>query len=179
MWSPELTHLYSGLMLALDDNYTFIYTKDNQNQFQSLFFVHKQSQKLLKSNEKVLVLNCTYWTNQFKISLLDVLRVTALNTTSYVGFCFMTKKERKNYVWVLQNLQALCNSLKIEAPKVIVMDHELTLMNTIAEVFPTPNMTSLLCVWHVNKAIFTRCRTGFTDVEWSFLLLSFSSGTKP
>jgi len=36
-----------ALMLTLNDNYFFIYMKDNQNQVQSLFFAHKQSQKLL------------------------------------------------------------------------------------------------------------------------------------
>ncbi len=43
-------------------------------------------------------MNCTYQINQFKLFLLDILEVTALNTIYYVGFCFITKKERENYV---------------------------------------------------------------------------------
>ena len=85
-------------MLALDDNYILMHTKDAQNYVQSLFFVNKQSQKLLKSNEKVLIMNCIYQINYFKLLLLDILECTALNTTYYVEFCFMTKKERENYV---------------------------------------------------------------------------------
>jgi len=49
-------------------------------------------------------MNCIYQTNKFKLSLLNILEVMALNTIYYVEFCFMMKKERKNYVWVLQNL---------------------------------------------------------------------------
>jgi len=140
---------------------------------QSLFFAHKQSQELLQSNGEILLMNCTYQTNKFKLPLLDILGVTALNTTYYVGFCFMVKEEREDYVWVLQNLRALYNSLGIEAPKVIVTDRELALMNAIAEVFPTPNTRGLLCIWHVNKAIFTKCRTGFSDTNWDHFLAAW------
>jgi len=111
-------------------------------------------------------MDCTYRTNRFKLPLLRILGITALKTTYYVGFCFMAKEEREDYIWVLQNLRALYNSLGIEAPKVIITDRELALMNAIAEVFPIPNTRSLLCIWHVNKAVFTRCKAGFTDMKW-------------
>ena len=46
-------------------------------------------------------------------------------------------------------------------------------MNAIAEVFPSPNTRSLLCIWHVNKAVFTRCRAGFEDTDWERFLAAF------
>ena len=77
----------------------------------------------------------------------------------------MIKKDRENYVWVLQNLWALYNSLEIEISKIIVMNQELILMNIIVKIFPTSNTRDLLCIWHVNKAIFMICRTKFSDTD--------------
>ena len=41
----------------------------------------------------VLIMDCTYKTNRYKMPLLDIVGVTALNTSFYVGFCFVFKDD--------------------------------------------------------------------------------------
>ncbi len=165
-----------ALMLRLDDNYTSAHTKDAGNRIQHLFFSHKQSQELLRVNNDVLIMDCTYRTNRFKLPLLDIIGCTALNTTFYVGFCFMSQEKEEDYIWVLQNLRNLYIGLGIEPPKVILTDCEKALMNAITNVWP--NTQGLLCLWHVNKGIFAHCRTGFNDKEWVGFLAAWNAVTK-
>jgi len=61
-----------------------------------LLFVHKDMLKILCKNSKVLIMNCTYKTNKYKMLLLTICEVTFLGTTFIVGFVFLDK-ETKNY----------------------------------------------------------------------------------
>jgi len=61
-----------------------------------LFFVHKSMLEILCKNPKVLIMNCTYKTNKYKMPLLTICEVTALGTTFIVGFAFI-EKENKDY----------------------------------------------------------------------------------
>ena len=66
-------------------------------QLKYLFFVKKSSQLMLELNCKVLILDATYKTNRYKLLLLVITRVTALNTSSYVGFAFMKAEYTPDY----------------------------------------------------------------------------------
>jgi hypothetical protein len=57
---------------------------DEQGRFTSLFFSHTFE------FPTVLVMNCTYKTNKFKMPLLNVVRVTACNTTYFLCFAFLS-----------------------------------------------------------------------------------------
>jgi len=53
---------------------------------------------MLKRNSEVLIMNCIYKINRYKMSLLIITEVTALNTSFFVGFCFMEAEKTANYV---------------------------------------------------------------------------------
>ena len=61
-----------------------------------LFFVHKSMLEILCKNPKMLIMNCTYKTNKYKMSLLTICEVIALDTTFIVDFVFI-EKENKDY----------------------------------------------------------------------------------
>lgn len=48
-------------------------------------------------------------------------------------------------------------------PNVIVTDRELALMNVISRVFTTT--THILCRWHINKNVLTKCKKLFLTKE--------------
>ncbi|KAH7846079.1 hypothetical protein Vadar_009520 [Vaccinium darrowii] len=82
--------------------------------------------------------------------------------TFSVAFGFMDGEKENNYTWVLDKLKDMMdpNSLL----EVVVTDMELALMNAIARVFSKD--THLLCRWHIDKNVFTKCRRKFDDKTW-------------
>ena len=55
-------------------------------------------QKFFRENHEVLLMNCTYKINKYKISLLIIIEVISLNIIFYVNFCFMKEKRHNDYV---------------------------------------------------------------------------------
>lgn len=123
-----------------------------QGHLTHLFFASHQALRLFESYPEVLLLDCTYKTNRFKMPLLNIVGFTALNTTFYLSFVFLKGEQEDDYVWALQQLK---NKTSI-SPKVMITDWELALMNAIKTVFP--NAQHLLCQWHIQKNILAKCK---------------------
>ncbi len=103
-----------ALMHQLDENdWIYAFQKDRLNQITHLFFSKKSSQSILKINYEILIMNCTYKTNRYKMSLMIISDQIALHKNFYVVFCFMTKKKQNDYVWVLQQLKHFYHQLKL------------------------------------------------------------------
>jgi hypothetical protein len=143
------TPMESLISVLKDFNYAIDYLTDHIGRVTHLFFAHPASIKLLNQFPEVLLLDCTYKTNKFKMPLLNIVGTTCLNTSFYVAFCFLTSEEEDSYVWALERLKILFrNSLKVD---VLVMDRELALINAARSVFS--GARRILCVWHVDKNI--------------------------
>src|SRR5207249_1861593 len=65
------------------------YCTDVQGRVTHLFFANPKSIELLGLYSEVLLLDCTYKTNQFKMPLLNIIRTTCLKTIFYIAFCSM------------------------------------------------------------------------------------------
>ncbi len=63
-----------------------------------LFFTSKCMQKLLRENFEILIMNCIYKINKYKMLLLIIIDVTSLNIFYYVVFCFMKGESFDDYV---------------------------------------------------------------------------------
>lgn len=59
------------------------------DELEYLFFTPKCMQLLLAEYYEVLIMNCTYKTNKYKMPLLIITEVISSNTTFYVEFCFI------------------------------------------------------------------------------------------
>jgi hypothetical protein len=71
--------------------------KNHENHIIHLFFVKMSSEILLKTNYEVLIMNCTYKTNRYKLSLLIISEQTAMHINFYVTFCFMQTEITTDY----------------------------------------------------------------------------------
>ncbi len=55
-----------------DDDWTYAFQKSSRNQITHLFFSKKSSQSILKTNYEVLIMNCIYKTNKYKMLLMII-----------------------------------------------------------------------------------------------------------
>ncbi len=81
-----------ALMMALNKqkDYGMTYKLDKDLCNQRLFFAKTTSQKVLKFNYEVLLMDCIYKTNVYKMPLCIITGVTPLNTTYYVAFAVLS-----------------------------------------------------------------------------------------
>ncbi|XP_028102309.1 PKS-NRPS hybrid synthetase CHGG_01239-like [Camellia sinensis] len=141
-----------------------------------LFWVHPVSLDLLRTFPRVLIMDCTYKTNRYRLPLLEIVGVTATHMTFSVAIAYLQTERVDNYAWALQTLRDLIDDSVL--PEVIVTDRELALMNAIDNTFP--NARHLLCRWHINKNVLTKCKKMFETKEkmdkfntvWNYLILS-------
>ena len=66
-----------------------------------LFFVSQLSEQILKISWDVILLDCTYKTNHYRMPLCVISGVTGLNTSFYIGFAFVSSETYTDYCWVL------------------------------------------------------------------------------
>ena len=87
------------LMKNLDrDDWYFCFTTDKRDQVTQLFFFRILSMKILKLNFEMLVMNCIYKINKFKISLLIITKQTDINTSFYDICVYFTW--RRNFLQI-------------------------------------------------------------------------------
>ena len=99
---------------------------------------------MLELNCEVLILDATYKTNQYKLSLLVITGVTALNISFYVNFAFMKAEYTLDYTWVMEQLRAVYDKLSLLYSAVLLTDCQLALMNACGIVFPEAKR--MLCI---------------------------------
>ncbi len=80
------------------------------------------SQKTLQSNHEVLMMNCIYKTNRYRMSLFVIIDQTKLNIIFYVAFVFMTHEYLSNYEWILQQLKIIYVKLSLLFFTIFVID---------------------------------------------------------
>lgn len=113
--------------------------KEYNDELQFLFFTPECMQKLLRLNMEVLIIDCTYKTNRYKMPLLIIIGVTALNTTFYVAFCFMKGESYSDYEWVIEALVRLYDHLNLSYPITVISDGDKALSSTLSHVFAEQN----------------------------------------
>ncbi|GAU37191.1 hypothetical protein TSUD_30560 [Trifolium subterraneum] len=117
---------------------------------QDIFWAHPESIKLFNTFPTVLMMDSTYKTNKYKMSLFEIVGVTSTEESYNVGFAYIANEKEDNFVWALETCKSLLIS-KETFPKVIVTDRDKSLMNVVAKVFP--NSTALVCRVHVYKNV--------------------------
>jgi hypothetical protein len=148
-------------------NYISDYRTDSIGRVTHLFFAHPRSVELFQQYPDILLLDCTYKTNRFKMPLLVIIGSTCVNTSFFVGFCFLPKEQEEDYVWALEQLKMLY--FPGVRTGVMLMDRELALINAVRAVFPST--IRLLCVWHVEKDIQKKASKAFEQAEDSTAFL--------
>jgi hypothetical protein len=153
-----------ALMYELrDKGYRYEYQCDGDNNISHLFFAHPFSLQLCNLYSTVILMDCTYKTNKFKMPLLHVVGMTPFNTTFSICFVLLKEEKEADYVWAIEQVCRLFSDGNL--PETIVTDRELALMNALQLLLP--NSTNLLCAWHINKNVTAKCKPSFeTGQDW-------------
>jgi len=129
--------------------------------------------ELLQTYHHVFLMDCTYKTNMFNMSLFNIVGLTSTNSTFFGAFAFLQTETEEDYKWALMKLLTVLGG--VPSPKAIVTDRELALLNAIPLVFPQAK--NILCLWHVNKNVRTRCKKHFPKDEWEPFKISWNAVT--
>ena len=93
-----LTSIQALLKFLDQTKYYLQYEKNEADQITRLFFFKNFFQQILSVNLEILLMNCIYKINKYRLSLLVICDVTTINTIFYVIFCFLSSEYIENYV---------------------------------------------------------------------------------
>ncbi|KAL8488206.1 hypothetical protein ACS0TY_024479 [Phlomoides rotata] len=152
------------LMQKLEDNDYFFHHRrcEMTNVVKDRFFAHSESVALLHAFPDILLMDCTYKTNRYKLPLLEIVGVTSTCKTFSIAFTYMKSECADNYLWACDLLKKIMHGPHGSyLLRVIITDRELTLVNAVADVFPTSK--HFLCRWHISKNILTGTKKKFRN----------------
>lgn len=126
----------------------------------AVLFAHPESLAYLQAYPDTLILDCTYKTNKYGMPLLDMIGVDACQRSFCIAFAFLNGESEQDYFWALDRLKSLYEICNAQPPSVILTDRCIACINAIGTCFPSA--TSLLCLWHANKAVLRHCQPAFS-----------------
>ena len=143
--------------------YTSKLRLDDGGRVNGLFLALNEVVKLAKRFDGVFLLDCTYKTNKFGMPLLNFVGIACTNQTFNAAVAFLPDEQEESYKCALREFSS------IASPRVIAIDRELSLMNAIAVTFPM--CKNVLCIWHINKNVGSKCKGFFKkEDEWKIFL---------
>jgi len=128
-------------------NSLFEIEADSQNQLKNVVFSSPKMKELFLKFDDVLLMDTTFKTNKYNMSLLVIAGVNEEAKTFLIGFGALRNEETQNMQWVLSKLFHFLE----KRPQIICTDSCPTLSKVIKEL--TPESTHLLCGWHVSQNI--------------------------
>jgi hypothetical protein len=156
----EYLNSRSLIETLLDDlsspEWIFDVKRDSDNRVQYLFFAHEKQVEMQCANPDVLMMDCTYRTNKYRLPLLHILGCTNLQTFFSAGFCFLRNETDWDYQWAVSKFLF---KTRTPQPRVFLSDHEKALKSAVSQLLP--DVPQLLCIWHVNKNVQTK-----VQLEW-------------
>ena len=70
-----------------------------------LFFAHPDAVKLWKQHPDIILMDCTYKTNRFRMPLLNICVVAGNKKTIQVALCFLSGEKEVSYEWAMKCLR--------------------------------------------------------------------------
>lgn len=123
--------------LALSDTVHDV-ERDAEQNLTHLFILPSTSKQICEySSCKIWLLDATYKTNQFDMSLLDCVGVTSTYQTFTLFHCFLRRETTSDYTWAISKLLDAFSGFGLGNNHVFVTDRELTLMTAISTTFPS------------------------------------------
>ena len=117
-----LTNIEALIKLLEKDSDTWImeilYEKGH---LKALLFLSTKQYKITRSFPDLLLFNCTYKTNRYRMPLLHFAGATLCNTYFSSAFAFLSEKAKKDYVWAVKAYNYLVR-YDIKLPNMIISD---------------------------------------------------------
>ncbi|RFU74564.1 mutator-like element transposase [Trichoderma arundinaceum] len=136
---------------------------DENQRVTAILFAHPGSLRYLQAYSDLLLLDCTYKTNEYQMPLLDMIGVDACQQSFCTAFAFLSGEQEEDYVWAVERLRSLYEACDAKLPSVVLSDRCLACLNAIGAVFPSAH--SLPCLWHANRAVLAHCLPNFSFQE--------------
>ena len=113
---------------------------EEEGHINRLSFAFPQQIEMFRKNRYVLIADCTYKTNRYKMPLMHFIGLSNVSKSFSVAFCFLKSETKEDYLWALH---AFSNCFGMH-PEVFVTDQEDALLNAACEVFPSTS--HFLCI---------------------------------
>ncbi len=137
-----------AILTELRDNlFAYAFDTDIEGRLCRLFFALPQSLATFMRSPEVLLLDCTYNTNRFKLPLLNMVGINGLGQTFYVAYAFLRSESESDLRWALRNFL----SHATDAPRLAGTDCDLALINALDGLFSSSAF--VLCQWHVFRSV--------------------------
>ena len=92
--------------------------------------------------------------------------MTGIDATQWsfcIAFAFLSSEREKDYTWALKWLKSLYEQCNTTPPSIILTDRCLAAINAATTLFPSA--TTLICIWHANKAVLAQCQPAFPEAN--------------
>jgi hypothetical protein len=96
------------------------------------------------ANSKVLVLDLTYRTNRYKMSLINIIGITPYNKSFFAGSAFILSERVLDFEYVFKTIKKVYNIVKLSYPIIFVTDRDPHVITAMHRVFPETN--HILCI---------------------------------
>ncbi|KAK9755891.1 hypothetical protein RND81_01G057500 [Saponaria officinalis] len=151
------------LALAVDANYVHWHeTNPETHELTHVFMSHLEAVKMFRAYPHVVLMDSTYKTNVYKMTLVEVVGVTPVGSSFLIACVLIPSESEEGYTWLLQKLVEILECTGA-SPSAFVTDRELGLIAALRIIFTdTPH---LLCRWHLNRAVESRATSMFKS-EW-------------
>ncbi|KAH1222137.1 putative protein FAR1-RELATED SEQUENCE 10 [Glycine max] len=116
----EMQHL---MKLLERDQYIYWHRIKDEDVVHDIFWCHPDSVKLVNACNLVFLIDNTYKTNRYRLSLLDFVGVTPTGMTFSAGFAYVEGECVNNLVWTLQRFRGLFLN-RDALPGIIVTDRD-------------------------------------------------------
>ncbi|KAE9042983.1 hypothetical protein PR001_g5984 [Phytophthora rubi] len=126
-------------------------TNQETQELRYLFWAHPSTAALYRRHYDVLVVDCTYKTNKFKVPLFNIISVTGFNTVLPVAQCWLPGETEGDYVWALNMMRLFWIEKNVDLPGVVLSDREQACMNAVDWVLP--EIPTMVCRWHMNTNV--------------------------
>ncbi|XP_026395487.1 uncharacterized protein LOC113290157 isoform X2 [Papaver somniferum] len=158
--AEKMSVMEQVVKLSTQYHYMVWHRKDEKtNELKDIVWAHPESTLLAKCFPSVLIIDCTYKTNRFKVPFFHIAGVSSLGTPFTVAYAFIEEETKEHFSWALTQLKFLFMSDTL--PSVCLMNGEHPLINAVRVVFPEAKR--LLCTLHIGESIVTNCRKEILD----------------
>jgi hypothetical protein len=145
-----------ALLRRLEEKkYWFKYETDDNQILSSIVFINPRCLEQFLRSANVLLIDCTYKTNRYRMPLLNLVGSSGNNRTLHLGVALIARQDESMFRWVFNHLKCLLDEKQVKIP-LFITDRDLAAINAIEEVFPESNI--ILCRWHINKDVLSYAR---------------------
>ncbi|MBW0507956.1 hypothetical protein O181_047671 [Austropuccinia psidii MF-1] len=120
-----------------EENFVCSAARDAEGHITSLFFTHPLTIKLLHGFPHVILIDCIYKNNKYKIPLFHIYGFSSTNKTFSGAFCLIKNETEPSYTWELNKyIEKVLKNTNLVPPPVIFIERDLALKNSLKKLFP-------------------------------------------